>query len=850
MSSIAHYLLDKDVTISGSDIRTNHATSSLVSRGCNIFSTHEASHINGAEVIVVSDAISPHNPEVAEAMRLGCLVTKRARFLQDLGIDKSSIHVTGTHGKSTTAAMIATVLMETGANPDFILGADVTGLDGKRARAVSDQSNGNYFVAEACEAFRNLLHYSPDFAVITNIDDDHLEHYGDQASLDLAFSEFARRVVNRGVLIINGDDPGLQRIRPTLGTEVITYGLTENNDISASQLVLYGHGSSFSVSNQCGVLGKVSLSVPGRHMVENALACIGMCLSLGISFQATVKTLSHFKGVSHRWNDHGEFAGIRVIEDFAHHPTELLVNLETARLSQKQDQRVILAFQPQLFSRTKLLSRAYASVINQYDAGFLLHIDGGGESFNDKVSSQNIINQINDSGHAVSCHQNVGNLVASLVDFLKPGDLVLIAGGADIQHAVKLLLTRLAGKYEQHAGCRRLLRTGLVQRKTSADREDADNALSLLMHHFKTSPTSTAVSSGTDILTYAELDLISMYLSSFLVQVGLRRGGVVALGLPPSIDQVVCQVSVLRAGGSCLCLDEKLPGQRLSFMLDVANADFLITQQGSEIDNVLAHANKLYLKEIISQPVGFDNTKVPVWAQDQAQGQDTAYICFTSGSTGQPKGIPITHAALFAFLPAAIERFHLANSAKTVLNSSQSFDASIAELMLTLSIGGEVHIPVHRGPLVGRKLHEFIDRHQITHLFATPSVLSTLPVSRLSSLRTIVAGGEVCPQSLADDLSVHAQLINGYGPTEATIYSTAWQYVTGETICIGKPLAHLDVHLLDKNNHATPAGDIGEICLSGVGVCDRYLTDGNNYDEKFISLLAGNGTVSTSLQDW
>ena len=841
MSAIAHYLLDLNIQVSGSDIQDSQVITALSERGCVIYKKHEASNVMGAEHVVCSDAIPQLNPEVAAATRGGISVTKRARFLQSLGVGKSVINVSGSHGKTTTAAMIATVLMEAGLDPDFILGADLPGFDNQRARA----SAGRFMVAEACEAFRNLPCYTSDYAVITNIDDDHLEHYGDQTALDLAFLKFAEQVSEKGCVFVNGDDPGIKRLNRSLPSTAVRFGINSGNGIRASTLTLFESGSRFCVQANGLDLGSVFLPLPGRHMVENALGCIAVCHSLGIDFQAISRALAGFKTASRRWNEHGVVGGVRVIEDFAHHPTELRVNLDAARLSVQTGQRLVLVFQPQLFSRTARLSQTYASVIREFDAAFLLDVDGAGETPRDARGSEHIIGHLDTHDQHIYFHRNVQDMADSLQAFIKPGDLVFLAGGSDIPAMTELLIHRLSHAVRNQVVLKALLPGHGLETRRPMPASAFENSLALMEQMFRDFSASTAVSCGTDKLTYAELGFITSSLAQQFGGLLAKRGKVIALGLPSSIDLLACQIAVLRAGAAVLFLDENLPGERLAYMLEVAGASLVITSRGSCIDKTIVAIDKLYLEDISDDPglqhaeAGYLAASAP--ADCMAKTQDTAFICFTSGSTGKPKGVPVSHAALSAFLPVTIERLQLTGQSKTIQNTALNFDVSIAETMLTLSAGGAVHIPTHRRPLLGRNLQEFVNQNQITHLFGTPSVLSTLPETSMPSLQVIVSAGEVCPQALADNLSQHAQLINCYGPAEATIYATAWNYSQEQPVCIGTPLAHVDVHILDSNNRIARMGESGEICLAGVGVCSGYLGNGEANSGKFISIEVGNG---------
>lgn len=841
MSAIAHYLLDQNVQVSGSDIEDSQVLTTLSERGCEIYKKHETGNITGADLVVCSDAIPLMNLEVAAATKAGISVTKRARFLQSLGVGKTVINVSGSHGKTTTAAMIATVLMDAGLDPDFILGADLPGFDNKRARA----SGGRFMVAEACEAFRNLPCYTSGYAVISNIDDEHLEHYGDQANLDEAFLKFAEQVPEKGRVFVNGDDPGVRRLQSSLPTTSVSFGINSGNDICVSALALYGNESRFTVQANGLHSGSVFLPVPGRHMVENALGCIAVCQSLGIDFQTISRALAGFKTASRRWNERGVFGGVRVIEDFAHHPVELRVNLDAARLSLKPGQRVVLVFQPQLFSRTARLSQAYASVIRGFDAAFLLEVDGAGENPVDAKGSEHIIGHLHDHDQHVYFHRKIHDMVDSLQAFVKSGDLVFLAGGMDIPVMTERLIHRLSHADTKPVALKALLARQRHECKRQTPPPANINSVALLEQNFHSFAASTAVSCGTDKLSYAELDFISSCLAQELGNRLATRRKVIALGLPPSIDQLACQVSVLRAGAAVVCLDENLPGKRLAYMLEVAGASLLITSKGSYIDKAIVDIDKLYLDDISTRP-GLQQAEagfLPAGSQTDclAKPQASAFICFTSGSTGKPKGVPVSHAALTAFLPVAIERLQLSGESKTAQNTALSFDVSIGETMLTLSAGGELHIPAHGRPLLGRNLHEFINQNQITHLFGTPSVLATLPATSMDSLQVIISAGEVCSQSLANSLSQRAQLINAYGPAEATIYATAWNYRHDQAVCIGTPLAHVNVHVLDSNNQIARAGECGEICLAGVGVCNGYLGNAEINAGRFISIATRHG---------
>ncbi|MEP3297893.1 MAG: UDP-N-acetylmuramate--L-alanine ligase [Pseudoruegeria sp.] len=839
MSSIAHYLLDLGTIVSGSDIRQNETTTKLAARGATIFYSHKGTYVQGAAVVVASDAIPSDNPEIAQARKSGIEVVKRAVFLQRFCAGKMSIHVTGTHGKSTTSAMIASVLFGAGADPSFLLGDEVHGLHSNSGKA----SEGAQIVVEACEAFRNLSCYATDFAVITNVDDDHIEHYGNQVALDDAFANFANQTAVNGQVFVNGDDAGVKRILQNISRKFVTFGISDSNKFSANKVVTSPQGSEFAVLCDGKKVGDVFLPVPGRHMVENALGCIAVCMSIDIEFAVISKALSTFGRVARRWKDHGVIDGVRVIEDFAHHPTALRVNIETARQLLPPGGRLVLGFQPQLYSRTQRLAKAYAEAIETCDVAFLLEIDAGGEPASLGVGNQIIGEHFSKAASPITLNASPEDLVESVASILRPDDILLLAGGADIARTALLAVSRLREGKDTHSRCTRLLSSGSEKVSEIPMSLRTENALTLIKQNFLAAPSTVAVTCGAACITYQELDVISQKLSDNLRARGIGSGSVVAIGLPPSIDQVSLHIAVLRSGGTCLTLDEKLPPDRLTFMMDVAGTDLLITQNGSRIDAGLQHPAKIHFEAMILDCIRNSKNRISTKPKLNVEPQagDVAHICFTSGTTGWPKGIPTTHAALSALQSAAMKRFDLTNRVKTVLNSSLNFDASIAEIMLTLAAGGTLYIPETRRTLLGRELRDFINRNEITHLFATPSVLSTLSQSKMKSLQTVVSGGEVCSQDLANAMSQICNFINAYGPSEATIYSTAWQFSKDDDVCIGHPLAHVDLHILNSHGGPVKQGEIGNIFLSGIGVCEGYLGDANTYQDRFAIIKGVSG---------
>jgi UDP-N-acetylmuramate--L-alanine ligase len=325
MAALAHCLLGIGCSVSGSDLRSSETTKQLEAIGLKLFIGHTPSNLADAKLVVVSDAIPSGNIELAEARVRGVPMVRRAECLDLLCRSRQAIMVSGAHGKSTSAAMIATVLEHIGARPSFAIGAEVHALGNLRAR----MANGVHFVAEACEAFGNLALYHPDVAVINNIDDDHLGHYGDQNRLDDAFLAFANRA--SFAVIANGDDAGVRRIIGSIMRPITTFGLKASNHISATKIELTAGATTFDIQIGGKGAGEIRLPMPGRHSVMNALACIATGRLLGIGIDTIAAGLADFTGVKYRWQPYDAAGYIQLVDDFAHHPTEIAAIVDTAR---------------------------------------------------------------------------------------------------------------------------------------------------------------------------------------------------------------------------------------------------------------------------------------------------------------------------------------------------------------------------------------------------------------------------------------------------------------------------------------------------------------------------------------
>jgi UDP-N-acetylmuramate--alanine ligase len=349
MSGIAEVLLDYDLEVSGSDLIESETTQRLRKIGAKIDIGHSPEHVDGVDLVVVSSAVAEQNPEVRAAREHNITVVGRAEMLGELMRLKYGIAVAGTHGKTTTTSLVGTLLTEAGLDPTVIVGGRLR-VSGTGARL----GKSDYLVAEADEYDRSFLRLQPIVAVITNIDREHLDTYGTLEEIREAFVTFACKVPFFGQVIVCLDDPNIQQIMPRLADRrVVTYGLSPQADLTLVDLERVGIGCRFTVlSPENGPLGKIELPMPGMHNVRNALAAISVGLSMELEFDAISQALAGFSGVHRRFELVGDWRGSRVVDDYAHHPTEVAATLEAAR-SAFPGSRIWAIFQPHLFSRTR-----------------------------------------------------------------------------------------------------------------------------------------------------------------------------------------------------------------------------------------------------------------------------------------------------------------------------------------------------------------------------------------------------------------------------------------------------------------------------------------------------------------
>jgi UDP-N-acetylmuramate--alanine ligase len=436
MSGIAELLANLGYVVTGSDEKRSSVTDRLVSLGIQVAEGHAAGHVGGADVVVVSSAVRPSNPEVAEATRWQIPVIPRAEMLAELMRLRYSIAVAGAHGKTTTTSMIALVLERAGLDPTAVIGGRLSAFGGN-ARL----GRGELMVAEADESDRSFLKLFPTLAVITNIDHEHLESYGGFADLQQAFVDFANKVPFYGAVVACADDANLAAVLPRMTRRVMTYGLeSPTADVTAADVVLGPWSVHANVKRrarrsddpaQAAVdLGPITLGVPGRHNLLNALATLAVGFELGLSFERILGGLEEFRGVERRFEVRGEPGGILVVDDYGHHPTEIAAVLAAARALKR---RVIVAFQPHRFTRTAALMDLFGPALAPADHIVLTDIYAAGEEPVSGADLASLAAAIRRSVRApVDVVARLDDVPRAIAKVARSGDVVITLGAGSI----------------------------------------------------------------------------------------------------------------------------------------------------------------------------------------------------------------------------------------------------------------------------------------------------------------------------------------------------------------------------------------------------------------------------------
>ena len=445
MSGLAEILRTLDFDVSGSDLKPNENTRRLEGLGVRVYIGHAADNLGGADVLVYSSAIDPHNPEIVRARALEVPIIPRAEMLAELMRVRYAITIAGSHGKTTTTSLVATVLRAAGLDPTVVVGGKVNAL-GSNARL----GEGDLFVAEADESDGSFLKLTPTIAVVTNIDPEHLDHYGTHDAVKEAFVQYANRVPFYGLCVMCIDHPSVQEILPRIERRHVTYGVARQADYRAKNARYEGLSTHFDAFRRDEPLGRFVIQMPGAHNVLNALSVIAVADELEVPLDVTRDAIAGFHGVQRRFTvlgqpaftKNGKLGEVMIVDDYGHHPAEIEATLDAAQRG--FDRRVVVAFQPHRYTRTKLLFDEFTRAFNKADVVVVTDVYPGGEKPIEGATGEALAEAIRAHGHhAVTYVRDKKQVAQALRDVVEPGDIVIALGAGDINASARELLAML-----------------------------------------------------------------------------------------------------------------------------------------------------------------------------------------------------------------------------------------------------------------------------------------------------------------------------------------------------------------------------------------------------------------------
>ena len=429
LSGIARIMLARGLTVSGSDAKESRAIEALRALGARCSVGHDAANIRDVDTLVVSTAVREDNPEVVEAQRQGLRLLPRSAALDSVMQGRLVVAVAGTHGKTTTTSLLTVALQHCGADPSFAIGGELN-----ESGSNAHDGSGDIFVAEADESDRAFLVYSPTGALVTNVEADHLDNYGTEEAYHAAFTTFLDRIVRGGFLVICIDDPGAAHLAAQAREKAITtvgVGESAAADLRVELLSFAGSTSNFTVVDRGRRLGEISLQIPGKHYVLDAVAALGAGMRLGFSFADLKRGLEAFTGTRRRMEFKGEAAGVRVYDSYAHHPNEIVGDLQAAR-SLAGDGRVVVAFQPHLVSRTRIFGAAMGEALGAADDVVVMDVYVAREDPEPGVTGRLVASHVPLPPEQVIFEPSWSETPGRLVERARPGDVVLTLGAGDV----------------------------------------------------------------------------------------------------------------------------------------------------------------------------------------------------------------------------------------------------------------------------------------------------------------------------------------------------------------------------------------------------------------------------------
>jgi len=427
-SAIAEILMNSGIEITGSDIKESGITENLKNKGAKIFIGHSKNNISNPDLVVYSSAISEDNEERLETKKLEIMEVNRAEILGTLmSTYDTSIAISGTHGKTTTTSMITSIFNDLNLDPTSLIGGNLESIHGNVLIG-----NSNIFITEACEYKENFLNLKPTYGIILNIEEDHLDYYDNLEHIINAFIKFSKNIKPNGALIVNNDDYNTKRIHQYIETKIVTVGIIQDSDYQAKNITFNSLGyPTFEIYNSSKVLAKCTLNVPGMHNIYNALAAIALSNFFEEDLNNITDKLSLFKGVHRRFENMGKYNKAIIIDDYAHHPTEIKATLSTAKKMDKE--RIVGVFQPHTFSRTKELLSEFATSFSDADEIIVTDIYAAREENIYNISSNDLVNEINKEKKNVKYISTLDECEKYLKDTISDGDLVIMLGAGSIR---------------------------------------------------------------------------------------------------------------------------------------------------------------------------------------------------------------------------------------------------------------------------------------------------------------------------------------------------------------------------------------------------------------------------------
>lgn len=440
MSGLARIMTSEGIHVSGSDIKESSVLTALQTIGVEIKVGHDASNVNGADFVVFSSAIDRENSELAAARTLQIPQLSRAQALAILMSESKSIAVAGTHGKTTTTSMLTVAIQSCGEDPSFAIGGIL-----KASGSNAHKGTGEFFVAEADESDGSFIEYHPFGAIVTNIEHDHVDFFKTPESVFVAFEEFADTISTEGFLVFCADDKGSRALGDLVTRcKTVSYGVDQEADLRIDQIELAPSGSRARALWKGRSIGHLELQTPGHHNLLNAAAALAAGLSLGLPAAQLIAGLATFRGTGRRFELKGQVHGIRVVDDYGHHPTEIDVTLAAAK-RYATDGRVLVVFQPHRYSRTRAFAKEFAAVLDKADRTWVLEVYGSSEKQIPGISGQSITQLMKHGTY----EPNFMSVVASVVTEAKPGDVILTLGAGDVSSLGPIIVEAISAKYSK-----------------------------------------------------------------------------------------------------------------------------------------------------------------------------------------------------------------------------------------------------------------------------------------------------------------------------------------------------------------------------------------------------------------